>query len=64
MKFRKRTPEANARISEIVDLRMKIPTYYELGKELHLAPLYIAQLVSAEIRKRKKSMNPHTQVPA
>lgn len=56
MKLRKRTPEMNARISEVVEIRMKDPTNAELGRELGLSTLYVAQLISAEIRRRRKLM--------
>lgn len=60
MKRRKLKPEGEARIEQIADLRIKamqeIPTYKALGRELNLAPLYAAQLVSARIRDKLKRL--------
>jgi len=60
MKRRKLKPEGEARIEQVVDLRIKamqeIPTHKALGRELNIAPLYAAQLVSARIREKLKSL--------
>lgn len=56
MKPRKVTPAKLARMAEVAELRAKIPTYKELGKELELAPLYVAQLVSEIIRAKHKHL--------
>lgn len=59
MKRRKLKPDAEARIDEVAELRLRareIPTNKALGKELNIVPLYAAQLVSKRIREKLKSL--------
>lgn len=59
MKRRKLKPDAEARIDEVAELRLRareIPTNKALGKELNIVPLYAAQLVSKRIREKLKRL--------
>lgn len=46
----KRTPQIRARITQVARMRYETPTDKELAEETGLSPLYIAQLISEELR--------------
>lgn len=56
----KATPAIRARIREVARIRFETPTDKELAEETGLSRMYVAQLISEEMRKLK-SLTVHVE---